>query len=216
MTKYYPPPWQLEGSGFMVFYQFKPSFVVKSLNTTHPSSGHYKAGLGCLMLVDYQNSDCGAYQELLLIPGKFKFKHKRFHSITDICVSTQASVENGIKNWGIPKFKADFEWNKHDKNQEHICVKQNGELMLDIQFSYASLKFPVSTTFIPLNIVQEYDGQKILTRPKSKGKGQWAKIQKLNINEKLFPDVSILKPLAVVKVSNFKMTFPIPTILTSI
>lgn len=213
MMKYYPPPWLLEGSGLMIFYQFKPTFTLGNSNVSHLSSGIYKAGFGCLMLVDYQKSDCGAYQELLLIPGKFKFGNKRFYSISDICVSTQESVDNGIKNWGIPKFKADFEWYKYDKNKEHICIKKEDEIILDIEFSHHSLKFPVSTKLIPLSIVQEYNGQKILTQPKSKGKGQWAKIQKLNINEKLFPDVSILKPLAVIKVSDFKMTFPVPTIL---
>jgi len=86
-------------------------------------------------------------------------------------------------------------------------------MVLETIFSYVNVKTPMTINLIPLSIVQEYNGQRIQTKLQSKGWGQWAKIAQLNVNEKLFPNVAVLKPLAVVRVSDFKMTFPVPTFL---
>lgn len=82
----FPAPWNLTGSGLILVLR----------------------GLRVLMVVDYQSSNCGPYQELLYIPGKAHIGGQRRYTISDIYVSAMASVVNGRANWGIPKVLADF------------------------------------------------------------------------------------------------------------
>lgn len=55
-----------------------------------------------------QTSGVGPYRELLFIPGAFHINGRYTFSIPKIYVSTETSVNSGIKNWGIPKEVADF------------------------------------------------------------------------------------------------------------
>lgn len=68
----------------------------------------FVGGYGALMLVDYSESNCGPYRELLLIPGSFRVRDKTLASISRIFVSTTESLASGRRNWGIPKELADF------------------------------------------------------------------------------------------------------------
>jgi hypothetical protein len=212
-SQHFPSPWTLYGNAYMILYKFKKAFVEKNINLKAPFANNFKGGFGCLMLVDYQKADCGAYKELLLIPGQFKVGQHQLYSISDILVSTLASVENGRKNWGIPKELADFEIQSLDKKTEKIIITQNNEPVLETVISAKGISFPISTKLFSLKIMQEWDNQQFITSPKSKGKGQLANIQLLKINDKLFPDISQIKPLAAIKVSNFQMTFPKPQVL---
>jgi hypothetical protein len=212
-SQHFPSPWTLYGNAYMILYKFKKAFVEKNINLKAPFANNFKGGFGCLMLVDYQKADCGAYKELLLIPGQFKVGQHQLYSISDILVSTLASVENGRKNWGIPKELADFEIQSLDKKTEKIIITQNNEPVLETVISAKGISFPISTKLFSLKIIQEWDNQQFITSPKSKGKGQLANIQSLKINDKLFPDISQIKPLAAIKVSNFQMTFPKPQVL---
>jgi hypothetical protein len=75
---------------------------------------------------------------LLYIGGTLKFGQKRHYSISKIYVSTQDSIDNGQKNWGIPKEMAHFEVqygaDNHDtiKAKHTLQVKQSLNLVLVI------------------------------------------------------------------------------------
>ncbi|KAE8550477.1 hypothetical protein EYB25_006704 [Talaromyces marneffei] len=63
-----------------------------------------------LLIIRYDDSDVGPYDEVMVIPGFFVNPHtgKRHARISNIYVSTDASVWNGRRNWNIPKHRARF------------------------------------------------------------------------------------------------------------
>ncbi|KAL2833586.1 hypothetical protein BJY01DRAFT_90862 [Aspergillus pseudoustus] len=73
---------------------------------------HNNGWLKAVMIVRYDDSDVGPYDELILIPGRSVNPHsgKADLRITTIYVSTDASVWNGRRNWNIPKHRAVFDF----------------------------------------------------------------------------------------------------------
>ncbi|KAG6900480.1 hypothetical protein C0993_010199 [Termitomyces sp. T159_Od127] len=62
-----------------------------------------------IMIVSYSDTPVGPYDELMYIPGRWKYKSVTAgYRITRIYVSSQESTENGRRNWNIPKHVADF------------------------------------------------------------------------------------------------------------
>lgn len=116
----YPAPWQLNGYGYILLYQFKKSFT----NEEAPEflKGKAISGFGSMMLVNYESSNCGPYGELLFIPGKYAHENKKLNTISKIYVSSMDSVDNGRANWGIPKEMAHFTFEKSSQNKEHVIV----------------------------------------------------------------------------------------------
>ncbi|KAG7095410.1 hypothetical protein E1B28_006159 [Marasmius oreades] len=65
------------------------------------------------MVVQYDESPVGPYDELIYVPGRFKHKDGSVaFRITRIYVSTKDSTENGRRNWNIPKQVAKFEYTR--------------------------------------------------------------------------------------------------------
>src|SRR5262245_61022490 len=101
-----PPPWRLTGSGYILLYRWFPRDFVAVQGQVPPAlAGSFKGGASAVMVVNYENSEVGPYRELLFIPGLFE----RGFSITRTYVSSQASVDSGRANWGIPKQLAEFD-----------------------------------------------------------------------------------------------------------
>ncbi|KAL1411768.1 hypothetical protein Q8F55_002735 [Vanrija albida] len=76
-------------------------------------------GLSMVQLIRYSSSPVGTYDEMLLIPGKFRYEvdgkdgkreSKDALRVTRIYVSQRDTCYNGRKNWNIPKHLARFEW----------------------------------------------------------------------------------------------------------
>ncbi|ETV91168.1 hypothetical protein H310_14175 [Aphanomyces invadans] len=101
------------------------------LPTKHDRANYTGSGLGFVMLIRYTDSPVGPYDELLLVPGAFtppspgnpiaRTNHMKetflqahgllaARRVTRIFVSTEASLRNGRRNWGIRKELADFTW----------------------------------------------------------------------------------------------------------
>ena len=96
MIELYPAPWNLSGKGFIIIYKFSNNNLKHHSNYLNPGPGFaFKSGFGCIMLVDYNSSNIGAYKEILFIPGKFAIKGDKKYSITKIYVSENDSVVNG-------------------------------------------------------------------------------------------------------------------------
>src|SRR4051794_14743049 len=108
MSATYPAPWNLRGSGHIFFYRFSQALLAQEAAVPTFMRPTFVGGLGALMMVDYSQSNCGPYQELLLIPGRCLMGGRSYYSISRIFVSTDVSVVNGRRNWGIPKEQADF------------------------------------------------------------------------------------------------------------
>jgi Acetoacetate decarboxylase (ADC) len=207
-----PAPWTLSGNGHILVYRFSKEFINKNGHLQDYQKGNFKGIVGTIMLVDYQVSPVGPYQELLIVPGIFNINDKNRFSISKIYVSSQDSVYNGIENWGIPKEFADFKKTVNGQS-ENIEVSIQGNVFFKAEIVKKSFKFPISTAIFPLKLVQKLRNKLILTNSTAKGKAMFSRLQNIEVNQEFFPDVSDLKPILTLSVENFKMTFPVPTIL---
>ena len=205
-----PPPWTLHGEGIMLLYRFKKSWVESKSNLPTQLQGQFKGGFGYVMLVDYSSSPVGPYQELLFIPGQFG--ENKFQSITRILVSSEASTDQGRKNWGIPKETASFRWEK-EKGKDRIQVELDGKKILDTEISHGGISFPISTALLPLRLKQTLDEKTYLTLPKGSGWGKLARVRRMKVDPQLFPDLEGIQPLVALKVNPFTIHFPIPSLL---
>jgi hypothetical protein len=207
--EFFPSPWNLHGKGYIFLYKFDKDFVKNNTEVPNFLKDNFIGGFGSVMLVDYASSNAGPYGELLFIPGKFCHEGKKLNTISKIYVSTMESVVNGRKNWGIPKEQADFKFKMLNNKKERIRVSVAGTTAADITLSSFGPSFPINTRFLPFPLVQEENGRYYYTRFFGNGKGRLAKIDKMEINSELFPDISGIKPIAVIKAEPFDITFPI-------
>ncbi|MCP4134219.1 MAG: acetoacetate decarboxylase family protein [bacterium] len=209
MTKKIPAPWTLHGKGYMFVYKFKKDLYGKDYYTDTWGSNAPFSGFGTMMLVDYRDSDAGPYGELLFSPGRFRYEGKRFHSVTKIYVSSMVSVLNGRENWGIPKEQADFSFTELKGSRERITVAKDGVVFFDAVIRKRGPRFPITTKVVPLPLVQFLDNKSFITRFFGKGKGRFAKIESMEINNSFFPDISENKPMTSIGVEDFEITFPV-------
>lgn len=205
----YPAPWELQGRGYILLYKFKKAFIKEQGNVPDFLKGQFAGGFGSVMLVNYEKSNAGPYGEFLFIPGKFHFRKKRLDNISKIYVSSEESVVNGRRNWAIPKEQADFTFERSTaERDEHICIKCGDTEVADFVIRCGCLKFPVSTKLLPFPLVQKQDGKYFFTSFSGHGMGRLARIKRVSVNPAMFPDISTVKPIAVIAVDPFDITFP--------
>ncbi|KAG9030490.1 hypothetical protein FRB95_003885 [Tulasnella sp. JGI-2019a] len=116
------------------------------------SDGTFVGGPSGIMVVRYGASPAGPYDELIYIPGRWKDANgKTGFRISRIYVSTLVSVENGRKNWNIPKHLANFDFVQEGK-QTRLSVKlpESTEPFFDALFSPLPTLFalPASTSIL--------------------------------------------------------------------
>lgn len=113
-------PWSLTGEGWIipVYTPFSEepiplpdaSYADLEKGTPADLSDRFHGGVGFVMIVRYTTGDAGPYDEIMYVPGLFSRSGARDgdkpqydFAITRIYVSTDESVANGRRNWGIPK-----------------------------------------------------------------------------------------------------------------
>jgi hypothetical protein len=200
-------PWRLSGNAFLLFYRFNESFLSQSGSLPEALQGRYKGGPGAILLVDYTQSNAGPYQELLFIPGRFQLGRSEGYSVTRIYVSTQISAANGRLNWGLDKRLAHFESEEQDR-QKTVRVFAGQRLIVEAVLERGRIPFPVWIDVLPARLLQALDGEVYLTRIRGKGKGSLARLKALRVNGRLFPDVTLLRPLAAFAFTDFQLLFP--------
>ena len=205
----YPAPWKLQGSGYIMLFKFSRKFVREQGRVPEFLKGRFAGGFGSVMVVDYKESNAGPYGELLFMPGKFLYHGKRLDTISKIYVSSKESVVNGRLNWGIPKEEAAFDFSQISENEERIRVMVGDRVAADFILHTGKLHFPVSTKLLPFPLVQRYQGRDLYTDFSGSGTGSFASIRELRIDPQLFPDISECRPIAVIKVDPFRITFPL-------
>jgi hypothetical protein len=198
-------PWKLEGEGIILVYKFSKKWLENYGDLPGHLNGNFKGGLGYLMLVNYKSSPVGPYKELLFIPGKFSLYNKQ--SITKIYVSTEVSTQNGRSNWGIPKQTLAISWEKN-KGKELIQVTDGDKIAFSCEVNFGGIPFPLSTSFLPIDLHQRWDGVDFFTKPSGHGWGKLAKVKNINSDPDYFPDLTSKKPLFAVKISPFHIEFP--------
>lgn len=207
-----PAPWNLTGRGYIILYRFTKQEIAQDPFLSDQFKNNFAGGFGSLMVVDYQESNAGPYQELLFIPGKFQFAGKKLQHISRIFVSTQRSVINGRRNWAIPKEQADFHFRPLDDREEEVMVQRNGEGVFQGTFKVHPLLFPVNTVVFPYRLVQLQEHKAYYTRFTGKGWGRLAHVKEIRVNPTQFPGLAEKKPLAAIAVQPFTITFP-PAVL---
>jgi hypothetical protein len=166
------------------------------------------------MYVDYAESGCGPYRELLFIPGAFPCDDGRRHlSISRILVSTWDSVVNGRNNWGIPKDRADFEV-RQDGRDEVVRVTSDGRELCELRL--ATLRFapplPVHSGIVPAalrTMAQRFRGNSYYYAPEARGRVRPGRLVSWRFDSALFPDLSGAAVAAALRVESFRMTFPV-------
>ncbi|TFK38138.1 hypothetical protein BDQ12DRAFT_723499 [Crucibulum laeve] len=113
-----PAPWKLSGRSWMFVLSplaknasFPAGFSASHDAEVMTAGGEFTAGMGLIQVISYTESPVGPYDELLYIPGMWKYADgKTGYRITRIYVSTKESTKNGRRNWNIPKQVANFDY----------------------------------------------------------------------------------------------------------
>jgi len=205
LNKKAPAPWKLSGEGIIILYKFKKDWVEENAFLPDDLKGKFKGGLGYVMLVDYTESPVGPYKELLFIPGKFR-KSKQ-QAITKIFVDSESSTVNGQANWGIPKETLPISWEKTEKKDQFNLLNK-GKEVFSMEVKHGGISFPVSTALLPIRLCQTWKKLKYYTRPMGRGWGKLARVKKIELDPRFFPDIRNQKPLLAIRVKPFVMEFP--------
>ncbi len=216
----FPAPWRLRGSGLVILTRAPLSQLKADPAIPQHLRDNLKAPLNILMLVNYAESDTGPYQELLFIPGTVQVGERRLPSISNIFVSTESSVVNGRLNWGIPKYRCNFDWCKvaGDSGTEQSCIAAdiNGQRFFELSYDSSGLSIPVNTAWMPKllkTLGQEWEGRQFIFSPSAKGRAKRATIRHLNVAAGVFPQISAQQVVAAFEITDFNMEFPVPQIL---
>lgn len=214
----FPAPWELEGSGVIIFFPAHKKNVLSSAFVEPADRANFRGGAGAVMLVHYEKADCGPYDELLYIPGFFEFKNRNYMRITKIFVSSQESVEWGRRNWAIPKELANFEWRQGER-EWHIDVRnpKTEANIYSVSLSPRFFSFPLTTSILPWSLLQKQEpqysaGREIYLETPLAGKGsaRIAFIDRVEASRE-FPDYHDMShgPRIAFAVSPFHMKFPV-------
>lgn len=212
-----PAPWQLTGRGYIAALRFEEGVLAQDPFTADELKGQRLAGnFGYIMLVDYSSSAVGPYFELLFIPGRFRQPDgKKRYSISRIFVSSEDSVVNGRRNWGIPKYHADFDLQYDQKGGVKAIVSRNGKAFCRLSFEKLAGALPVTTAVVPpvlRTLTQAWQGQRFEYTPSASGWASLAKLTEAWSDPAEFADLGRAKPVLGVATTRFRMTFPISKI----
>jgi len=216
-----PAPWDLRGSGWIVALRLPQGSQARDAFLPAELAGRGRSPASFLMFVDYAESGCGPYRELLFIPGSFPFEDGRRHlTIGRILVSTWDSVVNGRNNWGIPKDRADFEVERSagGRREERVRVTSEGRELCDLCFAPARLAppLPIHGGLLPAGLrtlAQRFRGRTYYYAPEARGRVRPGRLVAWRFDARLFPDLVDARVLAVLEVESFRMTFPMARIV---
>jgi len=212
-----PAPWDLRGSGWIVALKLPAGHAARDAFVPPELVGRSRGLASYLMYVDYSESGCGPYRELLFVPGAFPFPDGRRHlSISRILVSTWDSVVNGRNNWGIPKDRADFEveCGGADGREERIRVTSDGREVCELQFATPRFAppLPVHGALVPTRLrtlAQHFRGRTFYYAPEARGRVRPGRLRAWRFDAGLFPDLAGAAVVATLRVESFRMTFPV-------
>jgi hypothetical protein len=216
----HPAPWDLQGRGWIVALKLPASSPARDAFLPPELAGQGRALASLLMFVDYGSTPCGPYRELLFIPGAFPFGDGRRHfTISRILVSTWESVANGRRNWGIPKDRADFKvhYGTAAAATDRVSVISEGRQLcaLELRALRGVPRLPVPGALVPQRLrtlAQRYRGKDYYYAPRAHGWVRPGRLLDWHFDAELFPDLSGAAVIAVLRVEDFRMTFPVARI----
>lgn len=203
-----PPPWRLSGRGVVLLYRFPRQFVEREAALTPQLASCFAGGLGAVMCLDYHSSNVGPYRELLFIPGRVRVASALRWTVSRIYVSTAVSVQNGIRNWAIPKQLATF---NIAAGAARFRAGDNAAIGFDLRVAPFGPVLPVSSGWLPFapELAQPAIDGVLVTRPSGRGAVSFARVERLLVDGSFFPDVGQFRPLLVLYVPQFELRFPV-------
>jgi hypothetical protein len=202
-----PAPWDLRGSGWMVVLKLPPGSPARDAFLPADLAGRGRSLASYLMYVDYAQSGCGPYRELLFLPGAYPFGDGRRHfTISRILVSTWDSVVND---------RADFEVTTDVAAREQcVRVTSDGRELCELRFG--DLRFaprlPVNGGLVPASLrtlAQQFRGRTHYYAPEARGWVRPGRLLSWRFDAELFPDLAGSAVVAALRVESFRMTFPV-------
>lgn len=211
-----PAPWTLNGSGYIFVLKLPEQQLADCPFTPASLRKRRSSPLSLAMLVDYTSSPAGPYQELLFIPGLFDFGDGQRPSISRIFVSSQASVDNGRRNWGIPKDLCDFDMDLSGHGPDHgVLQMPSGERIADFLLQPRGPELPMPAHWLPAGmrtLSQLWEGREYTLAPTARGWCRPARVLDWHFNAAHFPDLARGRCLAAFKITRFEMVFPTPRV----
>lgn len=208
----HPAPWRLSGSAYAVLVRMTGAETDESWFVPPSLRGKRRSRLALLLYVDYRESDCGPYRELIALGAGFDFGGETVPSITRIYVSTFESVVNGRANWGIPKDRADFTVERTATGGERVTVSREGRSFARLELQGFGLALPATSALLPpswRSVAQHWQGQEYRIALAAKGKARLARVVDWSFDAELFPDFAPARVLAAAHLPSFEMTFPV-------
>ncbi|TDZ22920.1 hypothetical protein Cob_v004410 [Colletotrichum orbiculare MAFF 240422] len=132
-----PAPWTLKGTVYSItLLPHSADLPTKAFpplerQNTLALQGEFLGRLGMIQVIRYTESPVGPYDELLVVPGFFKYNRtneagrgveKENVRVSRIYVSQKYTCWNGRKNWNIPKHLARFDWIESDNGETAVKV----------------------------------------------------------------------------------------------
>ncbi|KAJ7579228.1 hypothetical protein C8J56DRAFT_339912 [Mycena floridula] len=129
-----PAPWTLKGRAWAFAVpplsksaSFPAGWSAPWQADAMAQGGEFIGGPGLVQIFSYAESPVGPYDELIYLPGKWKYADgSKGFRITRIYVSSKSSMYNGRKNWNIPKQFASFDYHETDAGVWSLSVTTPG------------------------------------------------------------------------------------------
>ena len=207
-TRRAPAPWELRADGYLL--------LLRSSELASAHLGDAKPmPWTCAIFADYAASPVGPYRELLFIPGAVKLGRRTLPTVSKIYVSTQASVDNGRANWGMPKELAAFTVERRSARLDHLSMRVTEQIAVDLTLESVGPKLPFATWMLPAplrTLCQRLDGKTFEVTPSARGRMQWARVKHAWADEAWFPALSPASIVAAIKLSKVTLRFPEATL----
>jgi hypothetical protein len=211
----YPAPWQLKASAYLLLVKLPEQVLDEGAWVPPALVKKRKSATSIVMLVDYQKADCGPYSELLVVPASFAYDQGTNFSITRIFVSTYESAVNGRRNWGIPKDRADFAFERDAQGCDQVRVSREGRAFADFELRAFGPSLPVRSWLLPTGVrtlMQHWNGQSYHFALKAQGSMRMAKLQRWSFDPQFFPDLARGRVVAAAHFPEFEMHFPVANV----
>ncbi|KAK7511871.1 uncharacterized protein IWZ02DRAFT_409279 [Phyllosticta citriasiana] len=131
-----PAPWTLHGQVYVIPLldlgltgplPTKAYSPLERSSAEFTDAGEFIAGLGNIQIIRYADSPVGPYDELLLVPGFWRYEDAEGQQQEDvrvsrIYVSQKYTCNNGRLNWNIPKHLARFDWTENEDGTTTVKV----------------------------------------------------------------------------------------------
>ncbi|CAM2008203.1 acetoacetate decarboxylase family protein [Acanthopleuribacter pedis] len=208
------PPWILRGDGYLIVTKSSTATNLDDAAIPAELLDSYVNDINLMLLVDYRESPVGPYGELLYMPGNFRFMDGwRHFSITKIFVDSQQSLEDGRRNWGIPKELAHFSFQEDGLHSEIVTVGSAGQTFAQMRFTPFGPRFPVNTFWIaPVfrTLGQVLNDTTFVFSLSGEGRARLVHFEPIFFDGDHFPDMPARQVLAAFRIEDFTLVFPEP------